>query len=386
MRLGVLGNDARIAALAAAAAGRGDRVLATCTGSGDGRGFDELLEPAACDGVLVAAADWDERRAEDIRTLVQAGRPLVVAHPPGLSMIWAWEMEMIRQDAGGPLVPLLPERLHPFVARLRAAIEAAVAGERGTADGPSIVMERRLADRRRGAVLAALSRDVDLVRIVVGEPARVQALGPAADDDVWSSLTVGLSGPNHVPVRWQVAAGEPGLAITLYRPGGETRLEIPDAWEKPWTFTGPGGPEPPAPFDPAARILGLLAGAAAPQAVPPGTVPPATWADAARAVEIAETVPRSITRGRAIDLHREEFSELGTFRGTMASLGCGLIMAALVVVVLAAVLGGLAEELGWEAGGKFVGRAWPAAILVVLAGFLALQLLPWLVRDGRRHE
>ena len=54
--------------------------------------------------------------------------------------------------------------------------------------------------------------------------------------------------------------------------------------------------------------------------------PPAIWPDAARTIELAETIPRSVKRGRGIDLHQEEFSELGTFRGTMASLGCGIII------------------------------------------------------------
>jgi uncharacterized membrane protein YdbT with pleckstrin-like domain len=115
------------------------------------------------------------------------------------------------------------------------------------------------------------------------------------------------------------------------------------------------------------------------------TVSPAAWADAARGIELAETVPRSLARGRAIDLHREEFSELGTFRGTMASLGCGLILAALLLVIAAAILGGVAKAIGWEFGER-VAAAWPFVAIVVLAGFLLLQLLPTLVAGGRRHE
>jgi len=96
-------------------------------------------------------------------------------------------------------------------------------------------------------------------------------------------------------------------------------------------------------------------------------------------------VPRSLAKGRAIDLHQEEFSELGTFRGTMASLGCGLLLAALVVVVVAALVGGIAHEFGWGLGGWLAGT-WPALVLVVLGGFLLLQLLPLLVGGGREHE
>ncbi len=114
---------------------------------------------------------------------------------------------------------------------------------------------------------------------------------------------------------------------------------------------------------------------------PPGTGPrpPAGWADAARAIELAETVPRSLARGRAIDLHQEEFSELGTFKGTMASLGCGLVMVGLLILVMATVIGGIAHEAGWAFGEQLM-SVWPFVVLSVLGAFLALQLLPLLIR------
>ena len=100
--------------------------------------------------------------------------------------------------------------------------------------------------------------------------------------------------------------------------------------------------------------------------------------DAARAIELAETVPRSLAKGRSIELHQEEFSELGTFRGTMASLGCGLVLAALFVLILATLVGGIARESGWAWGERLAG-IWPQVVLAVLGLFLALQLLPMLV-------
>jgi hypothetical protein len=112
------------------------------------------------------------------------------------------------------------------------------------------------------------------------------------------------------------------------------------------------------------------------------TITPAAWSDAARAIELAETVPRSLAKGRAIDLHQEEFSELGTFRGTMASLGCGLVLAALMLLVLATLVGGVAREAGWEWGERIAG-IWPQIVLAVLGLFLALQVLPLLIGAGK---
>lgn len=395
MKLGILGTDQRIAGVAAAAAARGDVFVS----SGTGVGPAELLDPASCDAVLVGSDDWDATRAEAVRMLIQTGRPLLVSQPLEQSMLWAWELEMIRQDAGGPIVPLLPERLHPFLLRLRRILEASVAGGGPLGGLESVVLDRRQADRRRGAVLATLARDADLIRTLVGEPARVSALGAAADDPVWNSLTVGFTAPASVPVRWQIAGGgEPLLRISLLCAGGTVEVEIPDDWSQPWRWLQPGVTVESPHFDPGGAILGVLDAALGRDAVPPAsgeatvppasgedTMPPASWADASRAIELADTVPRSLARGRGIDLHQEEFSELGTFRGTMASLGCGIILAALLLVVMATLVGGIANEFGWDFGGRLAGT-WPIVALVVLGGFLVLQFLPMLVAGSRRHE
>jgi len=300
-----------------------------------------------------------------------------------LSMLWAYELDMIRRDTGAVLVPCLPERLHPLIARLRATIEAALAGVEGIPLAESLHLERRLRDRSRAAVLAQLSRDADLVRTLVGDPARLSTLG-AADphsDSAWATLAVGFTGDAQVPARWQVApAGSPGLAIRLQSADGSIVVEAPDDAAEPWSWNGvrDGG----GVFDRGLASLEALDDALGRtgRAQPEGRVLPATWADAARAIELAETVPRSLARGRAVDLHREEFTDLGTFRGTMASLGCGLIMVALVVVVVATLAAGVAREFGWSVAGGII-DSWPTIMLLLLGLFLALQAIPLLLRD-----
>ena len=401
LTLGILGTDPRIAAVASAATARGDRVVLVADAparpfpGAEACSADALLDPEGCDAVLVGGDGWSERRAESVRLLVQAGRPILASQPLDLSMLWAWELDMIRRDAGGPLVPLLPARLHPFVARLRGLLESSLGGGGPMGAVESLVLTRQLADRGRDAVLRALACDADLVRVLTGDPSRLSALG-ADDATGWQSLVVGLSGATSVPVRWQVAAGATaGLRLALHCAAGVASLWIPDDWSEPATCSLPGQPEEHLAVDAAQAMLGLLTAqvagsrarrpAAAEPATDPDAVPPATWADAARAIELADTVPRSLAKGRAIDLHQEEFSELGTFRGTMASLGCGIIIAALVLVVVAALVGGLAHEFGWGFGGWLAGT-WPIVALVALGGFLLLQLLPIVVAGGREHE
>jgi predicted dehydrogenase len=393
MRIGLLGIDDQVHEVLAAAVARGDEVVLACDLADDAGmaaaavpttarrvPWEALMDAQACDAVLVGREQWNDTRAEAVRKLVQAGRTLVLSQPIVLSMLWAYELDMIRKDSGARLVPILPERLHPFVARLRRAIEAGLGG------GPlgaieTIELTRRLVDRSRDSVLRHLARDADLVRTLVGDPERLSTLGGGGADTGWATLAVGLTGAAAVPVRWQVARGAPeGLTITVVGASGSQTVELPAGPIPECVWATPSGGETMR-FDRGAAILGLLDGTVGLN----DGIRPAAWDDAARAIELAESVPRSLAKGRAIDLHQEEFSELGTFKGTMASLGCGLVLAALFVLLIATLVGGIAREAGWDLGERIAG-IWPVAVLTVLGLFLALQFLPLLVAPATRPE
>jgi hypothetical protein len=393
MKLGLLGVDARIAEAVSAAAAHGDTITIGCDLPTVGPladlvaadvprdpSWEPLLDQRVCDAILVGGDGWTDARADGVRALVQSGRTLLLSHPLTLSMLWAYELDMIRSDSGATLIPFLPDRLHPFIRRLQTRIEAGLAGADPLGAIETIMMERRLVDRSRDAVLRALAIDADLVRVLAGDPSRLSTLGAADADAAWNTLAVGFSGPTQVPVRWQVVRGErPGLRITLVHARGSTTVDIPDdsldrtghPTNSAWTWSGDHAET--LAFDRGAVMLDELH-----RGRKPTMIAPAAWSDAARAIELAETVPRSLARGRAIDLHQEEFSELGTFRGTMASLGCGLVLGALFLLVLATLVGGIAREAGWQWGERIAG-IWPQVVLAVLGLFLALQLLPILI-------
>jgi hypothetical protein len=390
-KFALLGIDATIAGVAAAARRAGHTVAVACDIPADVSyqtalagvprvsAARSLVDRREFDAVLVGAEGWNDERAEAVRLLVQAGQVLLLSQPLSLSMLWAYELDMIRVDSGARLVPCLPDRLHPFIARLKADIEAACGGGHALGALEAIHGDRRMHDRSRDAVLRQLARDADLIRVLVGEPQRLSTLG-GAGEAAWATLNVGFSGSRQLPVRWQVArGGEPGLTLTLGHAAGSTTVVIPDD-DGPWNWN-----EERMPFDRSQELLDQVLAAAHGEPPPSreGRLPAATWADAARAIELAETVPRSLAKGRAIDLHQEEFSEIGTFKGTMASLGCGLVLAALAVLLVAAIVGGVSHEAGWGLGEK-IAAAWPFVVLTVLAGFLALQILPLLVGAGRR--
>ncbi len=398
MRLGVYGWDSQVEAVVRAARRMGARLGPACGVPAERRmevlgegvvavdSWEAMVDEQACDVILVGAEAFDEARGEGLRHLVQAGRPLVISQPLTLSMLYAYELDMIRADVGGPLVPFLPDRQHPLVKRLLDAVEGGLVGVGRLGRLESIVVVRRMPERSKEHVLAWLARDADLVRLLIGDPQRLSTLAGVSTDAAYASLTVEFGGEAQVPARWQVARGDtPEAELTLVGEAGQIRVTIPDSSAGPavWTWQDVEGVEEAPPFDGGEVILTtlrtLLAGrdaAEVPQASQP---PPAAWADAARAIELAETVPRSLARGRAIDLHQEEFSEMGTFKGTMASLGCGLVMVGLLILVVATVIGGIAHEAGWALGEQLM-SVWPFVVLAALGGFLALQLLPLLVQ------
>ena len=402
MKLGLLGSDPQTLAVAAAAVAAGDAIgpavgiaadLPENCGEIDRHPVEQwqlLLEAERCDAVLVAIEGWNDERAEQVRTLVQAGRPLLLNHPACLSMLWAYELDMILADSAASIVPFLPARRHPLIIQLRQFIEQSIAGGGPFGSLETLQFERRQADRSRDAVLASLARDADLIRVLVGEPARLMALG-SGGDAAWATLAIGFSGPDQLPARWQVAKGAvEELTIELICATGRLRIDVPGDLNGCWQLSQlPDAAGQPLPldhptdsenFDPAAVMLETLRrqliGTA--DSGVDETIAAASWADAARTIELAETVPRSLTKGRAIDLHQEEFSELGTFRGTMASLGCGIIMAGLLLLFLATLVGGVAQAAGWEFGERLASM-WPYVILVTLLLFLSLQLLPLLL-------
>lgn len=400
MRIGLLGIDAAVAQVVAAARRQGDEIVLACDVPADSPhvglvagvpadpSWEAIVDPRSCDAVLVGRDGWSESRAEGVRKLVQAGRTLLVSHPLELSMLWAYEVEMIRKDSGAAVIPFLPSRLHPFIGRLRREIAAGIAGAGPRGPVETVTIERRMRDRSREAVLRQLARDADLVRVLVGEPERLSTLGSGDQERAWGTLAVGFTGPAQVPVRWQVTRGDTdGLRIVLAAARGGCTVEQPDD-RAPWTmaFSGDGPPAdvPPTAMDDGDTMLGVLREACANLAGRPArgaddeAVPPASWADASRAIEMAETVPRSVAKGRAIDLHKEEFSELGTFKGTMASLGCAIVLGALLLLLLATLVGGVAREARWGFGERIAGL-WPFIVLAVLGVFLTLQLLPLLV-------
>ena len=85
-----------------------------------------------------------------------------------------------------------------------------------------------------------------------------------------------------------------------------------------------------------------------------------SWLDATRCLELSDALRRSVQRRRASALEYQEATEEASFKGTMTLVGCGMLWAMILILVLSNWL----PRLGW-------------LILPLLVVFLALQLFRW---------
>jgi myo-inositol 2-dehydrogenase/D-chiro-inositol 1-dehydrogenase len=393
MKLALLGADANTLAIATAiAARRQDKLLVVCEFDGNPfarplsqRGllapelhdWDTLLDAGYVDAVIVAHSADEDRRAEQLRKFAQAAVPVLASHPLFSSMLVYYELDMICRDTHGLMLPYLPERWHPAIVELARLCQPQSDGPIGELE--QLVFERHLVDRDKTAIRGQFARDVDLLRAIGGDVARIHAMGPAAGSTSYGNLTVQMSGASSLLVRWSVAPAEdhPTGRLTLVGSAGRAVVTMPGetaaasapAWGFELSVAGSRlERQLSKDWNPADAALDGLAEALGGRSIKPDLL------DAARSAELTETIDRSLKRGRTIELHYEEYSEASTFKGTMAAVGCSLLMVGLVLVVVVGVL----ED--------FLRRRvplipkWPYVLLGVLGLFLALQFLLLAIR------
>ena len=404
MRIALLGIDnVSLAVAAAAAGGRHEIVLIdgqaarakeAAAIAPRAKTFSEWETLLSGEGIeaIVVAADEPALRVEQLKRLIQLQRGIavLVSHPLSLSMLESYELEMIREESASVVMPYLPARFHPAVEELETLVDQA--GESTIGAVEQITFQRSLAERDRDSVLRQFARDVDLLQVLAGKTVKMHAFAsgtgpgmaagansgqgmgkPVAVSDL-RNLVVQMTTDRGLICRWTVMPTneQAGATLTLVGSQGEANLRIADD-KRPWRLevrsTGEATTREFPGWDPAATALDQLNQAH----TTPGEVPP-SWAEGARTVELAETIDRSLARGRTIELHDEEFSDIGTFKGTMTSVGCGLLVAGLMLVVVVALVHLVAVQAGWNQLAAQLDN-WPYLLLAVCGIYLLLQPL-----------
>ncbi len=350
--------------------------------------WELLLDRGTADGVLVGRGTASsELRAEQLKRLAAEGAPLLVVHPILDSVLPYYEVDMTRRETGAVVQHFNPLANHPAAAQL---VEWVRAGHPTIGTIHQVTCERRAAGGARAIVLAALARDAELLAAVAGDIRRVSAIGPATLDSSFASLQVQITAANVPSLRWSVGAmgaNNAGLQLTLLGERGSVTLRelsaapnTASSWQLETVFGDHRDVQPLGTFDPATSAIERLA-AAVTEDNAERRAGWSTWESATRAMEVVDAVELSLQKGRTIEVFQQQLTERLAFRGTMAALGCGLLLVAFLAVVMVAVLGG-AEGMVQEK----IAPAWPLLLLAVLAFFLLLQAIPMLAQKPTQRD
>lgn len=417
MKLAVLGSDESILRLAEAARAAGhDLVWLGDIRSEDDAAFrtfvpdstvwkrewELLLAQGVVDGVLVGRGmASSELRAEQLKRLVVESVPVLVVHPIFDSVLPYYEIDMTRRETGG-----IVRHFNPVVG---AATVAKLAG--WVRDGhpnvgviQQVTCERYTNGATRAVVLGHLAQDVELLAAVAGDIRRVSAIGPASLDASFASLQVQMTAANAPAVRWSVgstAGSSPSVQMTLIGDQGNIRFRqlagddgttnwrlestngsgAADAAEEQVALARRAIDEFAAAIEASRNNLNLPLDTASSYALHRVEDAGSTWETATRDMEVVDAVELSLQKGRTIEVFQQQLTERLAFRGTMAALGCGLMLIAFVAVVVVAALGGAEGLIGQR-----IAPAWPFVLLAVLAFFLLLQAVPLLASKPKPRE
>lgn len=394
-------------------------------------GWESLLLGSLADAVIVCRdVKAPDLRAEQLRKLVQEAIPIIVVHPVGEAVL-AFELEMIRAEVGGSIVPYQPEIDHPVMTAIlndsrggnRSAREDGVTDTANHVDQLSI--ERSLTDHSGEAIRQQFARDALFVRRLIGRIEQISALASSQDRADYNGLSVQMSDEHHAVARWALLpASEDSSRWSVHKDGDEMTVEttaVPDQWR-----ISTDGRVRATAAESAQRFLNRFSDEFGRISNEDHSSNP-TWEDACRSIELIENIDISRRRNKTVSLYYEEISEENTFKSLMAASGCFLLILVTLLLPTVAVIeslvgsavdssvvraidgddrnvDGLVESTTdsvrrlqpagaspfltsqptGRRGRGWLGR-WPVLLLLVLVSFIGLQFLRMVTRSAVRE-
>ena len=394
IRIVTIGCDAGICELVEAAAKMPQYSLVEAFAVNDGSGaetlrqamprvsnetvdWEDFVSGAMADLVLVGTLDDATHTVREqgdriLRRLVQSSVPLVTVHPV-CEMLLAYELDMIRRDTECVLFPYIPFLSHSQVQEAVKQLTAPVdESQHRAVEQFSWERFAPATDRADERSLWHLSRDVIVLRNLLGEVTSVTATGGATGNHQYDNLSVHFAGlaDQTTFARWSIGPGEVGARLTVKGEPAWIPLSLSaDGRTCQRTLLGDTSPVE-SRESTAEQFLREVAATVLHGASWTGV----GWDDVCRSLEVTDAVKRSISRRRTIELYHEQVTEHDTFKSMMAAGGCGMLL----WVMLLLMIGGVVEGLRLPIRDSAIWSLWPFALLLPLVVFLAMQLLQFL--------
>lgn len=286
--------------------------------------WEDLVGARSFDAILVGGSD--PQVLEAIKQLASAGQKLLFLPNIAQGSTYIYELSLIRDDNRVPIHPALWHRCDPLLMRTRDAIRA------GSMGGVHLIQLQRelvadggMAQLSQAAVDAAMLTDFDLLRWLSGDYDQVTALRTGVSEKGLLTQSVKLAGRGLPESTWGGSAGKsPSCRLTIQAERDAIVLEFGQATNE-WVSIDPDGTRNSS--DRQAAIHDYLS------ALDSDRVP-MEWPELVKDFETVDATHRSVARRRTIELHFEPMSERAMFKTQMTAIGCSVLMATLVLVLV----------------------------------------------------
>lgn len=298
--------------------------------------WEDLLGSNEIDAVLIGGND--PLVLEGAKQLATAGIPLLFVPLAAQGSTFIYELSLIRDDNHVTLYPLMWHRFDSAVVHLCRALRE---GQIGRVQ--FLQLQRSLARSTSGSPIlqadadAEFLKDADLMRWLVGDYDQVTTLRTAASSDgvlMQSTVLAGRSlpqanwsiEPEDGPGKWELTVrGESGIAKLTREPSS-------NCWVCEINGQRVKGDEQSTARD----LLVAFAGSVQKHATQHADSQDAVgdeWGELVKCFETVDATHRSVARRRTIELHFEPMSERAIFKTQMTAIGCGLLVATLLLTL-----------------------------------------------------
>ena len=312
--------------------------------------WEDILANNEIDAVVFAITQTTEANQNILRILNQNQIPVAIPNPDADSL-FAYELEMVRVDAGGRLSAILPRTCQ------------------ATFENTAIQAQVRILGTELKDIYNHLTYDLLYLSKPLGAAQYVFAMGSRVTDDL-RNLTVNVEFEDGCVLNWGV--GTPAHDSSFHQ--GQRQVNFSRSLLGDDRFT---------------TALHRLART---------DESDGTWVQYATTREAAEMISLSLKKGRRIEIFDGNPTESDSFKGVMSTVGCFILILALVsITVLAALdIGQISETrdahlTAIEAGNSTTPDRWPLWLrlwpVYPLALFLSFQFLKFVIRtEGQSRQ